>query len=248
MTDYPGFGALLAQLFDHKGVDAGALARRAGVLEPELEGVLAGVMPSPLLLRQLGPALGLHAEDVFVIAGATIPVDLTPLDADARKWVPRVVKHAVGLPPEKRGELLHLVRSLPQHECVQSPPFPQLCDPPVGPPGALLVRMLRHRNLDWTGMAKTFLLLTGRYWSASTYGMVGAGRKALTADLVADFGTVLGVPAGDLAALTGTMLSEEPPSPEPAAVDMAELIWDLRRLTAGQVQRVSEAAASMQRM
>lgn len=247
MTDYPGFGVLLAKLFDHKGLDAGALARRAGVLEPELEGVLAGVMPSPLLLRRLGPALGLHAEDVFVIAGATIPDDLVPLDADARTWVPRVVGNAVGLPLEERGELLQLARSLPQHECVQFPPVPQLYDPPVGPPGALLVRMLRYRNVDWMGMARIFLHLTGRYWSASTYGMVGAGRKALTADLVADFGTVLGISGGDLAALTGTTLPEEPQSPEPAAVYMAELIWDLRRLTADQVKRVSEAAASMQR-
>lgn len=77
--------------------------------------------------------------------------------------------------------------------------------------------------------------------------MVGAGRKALTADLVADFATVLGIPAGDLAALTGTMPSAEPHSPRPEAVGMAELIWDLRRLTADQVQHVSEAAASMRR-
>lgn len=69
MTNYPGFGGLLAALSDRKSLDAGALARRAGVLEAELEGVLAGVMPSPSLLRRLGPALGLHAVDVCVIGG-----------------------------------------------------------------------------------------------------------------------------------------------------------------------------------
>nr|WTB31734.1 hypothetical protein OG781_21590 [Streptomyces sp. NBC_00830] len=245
MTKYPGFGVLLAKLFDRRGLEADALAQRGGVPEPELKGVLAGAVPSPSLLRQLEPALGLHAQDVFVIAGATVPDDLAPMDADARKWVPHVVEHAVGLPPERRGELRRLARSLPQHECVQSPPFPQLYDPPAGPSGALLVRMLRYRNLDWMGMARIFLHLTGRYWSASTYGIVGAGRKALTPDLVADFGTVLGIPVGDLAALTGTTLSEEPQNPEPVAADMAELIWDLRRLTANQVRHVSEAAASM---
>lgn len=245
MTGYSGFGLLLAKLSDRRELDIGALAREAGVPEPELQGVFAGVVPSPSLLRQLGPALGLHAEDVFVIAGARVPDDLAPLDAEARRWVPYVVEHAVDLPPEKSRELRHLIRSLPRHELVQSPPFPQLYDPPAGPPGALLVRMLRYRNLDWMGMARTFLFLTGRYWSAATYGMVGAGRKELTPDLVADFGTVLGIPAGDLAALTGITLTERPRTHEPVAVEMAELIWDLRRLTADQVRHTSEAAASM---
>lgn len=230
MTDQPGFGAPLTELLDRRGLDVGA-----------------GVVPGPSLLRRLGPALGLHAVDVFVIAGATIPDDLEAVDADARRWVPDVVRHAVELPSEKRAELLRLARSLPQHEHVRCRPFPPVYDPPVGPPGALLVRMLRQRNLDWMGMARIFLHLTGRYWSAATYGMVGAGRKPLTPDLVADFGTVLGIPAADLAALTGTPLPEEALRPEPRAVHMAELIWDLRRLTTDQVQHVRDTAASMRR-
>lgn len=248
MTGYPGFGVLLAKLSDRRDLDIGALARRTGVSEREIQDVLDGVVPTPSLLRQLGPALGLHAEDIFVFAGVTVPDDLAPLDAEARRWVPYVVKHAVGLPQEKRSELRHLVRSLPQREFMQSPPFPQLYDRPAGPPGALLVRMLRYRNLDWMGAARTFLLLTGRCWSASTYGMVGAGRKELSRDLIADFGTVLGIPAADLAALTSITLSEEPDPPEPTAADMADLIWDLRRLTADQVRHVDEAAASMRPM
>ncbi|NBM16182.1 hypothetical protein [Streptomyces sp. GC420] len=63
--------------------------------------------------------------------------------------------------------------------------------------------MLSNRNLDWTGAARTFLHLTGRYWSASTYGMVGHGHTGLTPGLLAGFTTVLGIPADDLAALTG---------------------------------------------
>ncbi|MFC9293805.1 hypothetical protein ACFTWH_35965 [Streptomyces sp. NPDC057011] len=54
--------------------------------------------------------------------------------------------------------------------------------------------------------AQTFLALTGRYWSAATYGQVGHGRVELTPDLVADFATVLGIRADDLAALTGIAL------------------------------------------
>lgn len=56
---------------------------------------------------------------------------------------------------------------------------------------------------------------------------------------------MLGIPAGDLAALTSITLPEEPHTTEPTAADMADLIWDLRRLTADQVRHVVEAAASM---
>lgn len=245
MTGYPGFGVLLARLLDHRKLDIGTLARQSGVPEPELQRVFAGVAPSPSLLRRLGPALGLHAADVFVIAGATVPDDLSPLDAEAGRWVPQVVRRAVELPSEKKSELLHLVRSLPQRKVVQSPAFPRVDVPPPGPPGALLVRMLRYRNLHWMGIARVFHSLTGRYWSPSTYGMVGAGRKEVTPDLVADFGTVLGIPAEDLGALMGIPPSEEPHTREPAAAGVAELIWDLRRLTADQVRHTGKAAASL---
>lgn len=196
MTGHQGFGVLLAKLSAHRALDIGALARQAGVPEPELRSVLAGVVPTSSLLRSLGPALGMHAADVFVIAGATVPDDLAPLDAGARKWVTYVLQHAVDLPSEKKSELRHLVRSLPQRKLAQPPSFPQFFDPPAGRPGAVLVRMLRYRNLDWMGMARTFHFLTGRYWSASTYGMVGAGREQLPPDLVVDFGNLLGIRVG----------------------------------------------------
>ncbi len=63
-------------------------------------------------------------------------------------------------------------------------------------PGGVLIRTVGNRNLSWTGIARTFLCLTARYWAASTYGVVGSGRKVLTADLLTDFSTVLGVPVG----------------------------------------------------
>ncbi|WP_406177056.1 hypothetical protein [Streptomyces sp. NBC_00996] len=40
-------------------------------------------------------------------------------------------------------------------------------------------------------------------------------------------------------------LPDGTPSQNPAAADVAELIWDARRLTAAQVQQVSDAAESM---
>ncbi|WP_406472604.1 hypothetical protein [Streptomyces sp. NBC_01615] len=111
--------------------------------------------------------------------------------------------------------------------------------------GGVLVRMLSNRNLGWMGTARTFVHLTGRYWSASTYGMVGHGRKELTPDLLADFATVLGIPADDLAVLAGIDLPDGAPPQNPAAADVAKLMWDVRRLTAVQVQQVSDTVESM---
>lgn len=101
-------------------------------------------------------------------------------------------------------------------------------------PGALLMRLIANRNLGLRSAAATFLLVTGRYWSATTYRAIGDGRKALTLDLVVDFATVLGISAGVLAALTGFELADAPRQP----VDAAELIWAARRLTATQVRQV----------
>jgi hypothetical protein len=149
------------------------------------------------------------------------------------------------LAPEQRRRLRQLVLALPQETRTQPVQTPRVYEQYEPGFGGVLVRMLTSRNLDWMGTARTFLHLTGRYWSASTYGMVGHSRKALTPDLLADFATVLGIPADDLAILTGIELPDGTPSQNPAAADVAELIWDARRLTAAQVQHVSDAAASM---
>ncbi|MFI6405970.1 hypothetical protein [Streptomyces sp. NPDC050548] len=107
--------------------------------------------------------------------------------------------------------------------------------------------MIGNRNLNWSGTAKTFLCLTGRYWSAATYGMVGHGLKELTPDLLVDFGTVLGVPVDTLSVLTGIDVPDGTPPQKPASADVAELIWDVRRLTADQVRQVGDAARAMLR-
>lgn len=112
--------------------------------------------------------------------------------------------------------------------------------------GAVLVRMLGNRNLDWTGGVWTLGLLTGHvYLSAATIGMVGHGRKELTPDLLAGFATVLDVPADDLASITGMEPAGDIPPPNPAAADVAELIWEVRRLNADQVRQVCDEAESM---
>lgn len=70
---YPSFGVLLARLSAHRRLKIGALSRAAGVPEPEFQAVLDGVVPSPLLLRRLAPALDLRTADLFVSAEVSVP-------------------------------------------------------------------------------------------------------------------------------------------------------------------------------
>lgn len=243
----PGFGVLLARLAAHRKLDIGDLARLAGVPEPELRAVVDGVAPSPSLLRRLAPALDLHAADLFAIAGVPVPDDLAPLDATARHLVRQLLWEAVRLPPERRDELRRLVRSLPQAQRTQPVPAPREFERYETGFGAVLVRMLRNRNLDRLGAATTLAAVTDLYLSPSTIGVVGGGRMEVTPDRLAKFATVLGVPAGDLAALAGIRQPEGIGPPHPAAADVAELTWEARRLTADQLRRVVDEARSMPR-
>ncbi|WP_053853238.1 hypothetical protein [Streptomyces sp. NRRL B-24085] len=60
-----------------------------------------------------------------------------------------------------------------------------------------------------------------------------------------DFAALLGIDAGDLAALTGVVLREAPPPPPRRAVDAAALLWAARRLSAAQARQISELARSL---
>jgi hypothetical protein len=59
------------------------------------------------------------------------------------------------------------------------------------------------------------------------------------------YSTLLDLPAGDLAALTGITPVSGPPAPRPDVAGMAELVWELRRLTAEQVEHVYAVARTM---
>ncbi|MFF9773540.1 hypothetical protein ACF1HJ_07670 [Streptomyces sp. NPDC013978] len=240
------FGARLRRLLDHRGLRAATSSRLADVPGAELTAVLhGGEAPTPLLLRRLAPALGLHTADVFAIAGVDAPDDLAPLDATAGREVPRVLREATGLPPAQCHTLHRFVVALPQAERTRPvPETPPARRYPPGP-GALLMRLLENRNLDWPATAKTFGTVTDRYWAASTFGQVGRGRKPLTPDLLADYAALLDIPADDLSALTGIPLPTTPSTPKLDAPGIAELIWELRRLTASQLQQVTDTAKTL---
>jgi transcriptional regulator with XRE-family HTH domain len=244
MTEHPGFGAMLARLLDHRELGAQEVADRTGLNRDEVRAVLAGEDPSEELLRQLGPALGFHTLDLFILAGLAVPDDMAPLDATAAIWVRNTVTEAVRLPTAGRRELLQLVRSLPQEER-RSSFAPKPLMPLDGGPGAWVIRMLQYRNLNWKGMAMALAFVTPTYLSAATYGVIGSGRKELTPRLVTDFAALLGIDARDLAALTGVDLNEVPPPSPPEAADAAALLWEVRRLSAAQVRHVFDLARSM---
>ncbi|MGC0415544.1 hypothetical protein [Embleya sp. AB8] len=243
MTERPGFGVMLAWLLEHRELGVGDLADRAGLAGDEVRAVLAGEIPGEGLLRRVAPALGFRAVDLFILSGLAVPDDMAPLDGAAEQWAPRIVMDAVHLPVAARRELLWIVRSLPQEMrlCGFAPrPLGLLVDP-----GGSVVRMLRYRNLSRTGMAQTLAVVTPTYLSASTYGVIGSGRKELTPRLVTDFAALLGIDARELAVLTGVHLREVPAPPPRAAVDAAVLLWEARRLSAAQARHVCELARSM---
>ncbi|MGW1937877.1 hypothetical protein ACWC98_32790 [Streptomyces goshikiensis] len=246
MTGHPGFGALLARLSDLRKLGISNLSEQAGVTESELQAVLDGAVPRPPLLRRLAPALNLHTADLFVIAGMAVADELAPFDRKASSQIPSLAGYATALPPDRRRQLRQLAQSLPRHNRIQPTPPPPAHEQYQPSHGALLVHMLGNRNLNWTASAKTLYHLTGRLLAAATIGAIGHGRKEITPGLLADFATLLGIPTRDLAALTGIEPPDQTPPQNPAAADVAELIWDIRHLTAAQVQHISDKAKALQ--
>ncbi|MFI5807902.1 hypothetical protein [Streptomyces sp. NPDC051561] len=240
----------LARLLAHRRLGARELAVRTGTAVAAVRDVLTGTTPaSPALLRRLGPVLGWEPLDLFILAGLPVPEDLTPLDAEAGRPTARIVMDGMHLPPAVRQELLRHMRALPQRER-RSPFTPkhlELAHPEE--PGGQLIRMFLYRNLSWQDLAHVMYVVTPSYLSASTYGMVGAGRAHLTPRLVTDFATLLGHDPTELAAVTDVPLPTAPFSPPPpatpAAHDAVALLREARRLSALQADQVAGLARSL---
>ncbi|WP_331744947.1 hypothetical protein [Kitasatospora sp. NBC_01300] len=245
MAGNEGFGVLVERLADRRHVNLADLARSADVDQSELLTLIRGGAPSPSLLRRLAPALGLHTADLFAIAGVDVPDDLAPVDTKAGLHVPSLVQHVVTLSSEQRDAVRQFVASLPQEGHVQPVLELRAYERYPASPGAVLMCLARNRNLGWSAIAKTFYVVTGRCWSASTYGGVGCGTVPLTPGLLADFSAVLDVSFDDLTALTGVALPDVSSIPEPTAVGVAELLWAVRRLTGTQLRQVRTFAESL---
>ncbi|MEV6927270.1 XRE family transcriptional regulator [Dactylosporangium sp. NPDC051485] len=243
MTRLPGFDVLLARLLEVRGGDIGDVAHRAGIATAGLTAVLGGGAPDPALLRRLAPALGLHRSDLFLIAGLPVPGDLERLDPGASGEVDGLAWSLIYL-PRAIAELRRLIESLPQEPRPQpTAPTPAYHRYPDDAVGGLVVRLLHNRNLNWLGAAKMlFGLGGGPVLSASTIGVIGQGRKALTPQLLAGFAAVLDLSRRDLSALTGINLTGVDTGAHPDAGEAVALIWSARRLTAEQLRQVRARA------
>ncbi|MGX1617695.1 helix-turn-helix domain-containing protein [Micromonospora chalcea] len=243
MRTLPAFAVRVRRLAELRGIDVSSLARRAAVSEPLVTAVLDGTEPDSSLLRRLAPALGLHVGDLFVIAGQPVPHDLAPLDPTAADDIASLSWSLTYL-PRAVPELHRLVRSMPQQPRPEPPsaPAPRYQQYP-DTPGGLILRLLHNRNLNWFGSAK-YLFGIGRrdMLSASTIGMIGRGTKSLTPDLLAGFAAFLDISPDDLSALTGVDLAGDRPPVHPDAAEVARLLWNARRLTAGQLRQVGDRA------
>ncbi|MEU5258138.1 hypothetical protein [Amycolatopsis sp. NPDC021455] len=240
MTSYPDFGVLLRRLAASRNLDLDRLP--VGVPAAELQPVLRGSVPAePSLLRRLAPVLVVHAADLFVIARVPVPGDLAPVDPAAGREAVDVAGLAKDLPPEHRSRLLRSARSLSRQDSVQPVPGPPAHVHYAPGAGAVLIRLFEVRNLGWTSSAKVLHLLTGVSLSAATMGAVGHGRKELTPGLAAAFAVALGLEFDIVAAISGVTPSADVPR-IPVSAELAQLVWELRRLTVAQIgQLVREA-------
>jgi hypothetical protein len=237
MQDGPQFGRVLARLIEHQQLTVADVSRIAGVGEAELRGVLDGVAPDPGMLVRLAPALGIHGVDLLVAAGSPVPDDLLPTDPGAGRYVARLVSAALRSTGEQRASLRRFVTALPQEPLVRPWPEPKPYEQYPHGPGGVLVRMLHNRNLKWMASANILARLDDAVpLSSTTIGVIGRGGMELTPRLLAGFAELLGIPVGILGILAGAeSVAAGAPSLGSARRDIAELIWDARRLSLDQV-------------
>lgn len=238
LPEFPGFDGLLARLLG--GVKTDLVGQELREVAGDLRA--RGQTPGQGFLRSCADALGLHAPDVFLIAGVRVPEEELPLDDHAGGDLPSLVSRALQLPISGREQLFDRACALPQEPRIHPPRQPRLYEQYPTGFGGLLVQMLALRNLTWSTSARVLYLMSGVYLSAATIGAVGRGRKELDSEPLAGLAVVLGIPAPVLASLTGLPVEEVSLKPSVKTAGVAELLWEARRLTAHQVLQLGEVA------
>ncbi|NUT35331.1 MAG: XRE family transcriptional regulator [Hamadaea sp.] len=244
MSDRSPFGIRLWRLLARRrpspllptGQVTAAFARDCGVPAAELAALVQGTEPSPATLRALGPALGIPAADMFVIASLPVPDDLASAWRTSPWDVGTIIELAAGMPAARIARLNELIRSLPEQPRTQPPPTDTY---PEGP-GALLLRLLMNRNIRPYNAKILYAVGGGPYVSDATVGQLGPGRVVLTAQYVTAFAHLLGYAPEDMVAITGVgpVLTEQ--AVHPAAAEIAAVAWNARRLTSDQIADVRE--------
>ncbi|GAB3831829.1 hypothetical protein GCM10027610_022820 [Dactylosporangium cerinum] len=200
-------------------------------------------MPSPALVRKLAPALDIHAADLFVIAGLPVPDDLASAWPTAPWDVGSILRHAISMNAGQCRQLETLVRSLPEQP--RSGPAPT--DDYLDTPGALLLRLLRNRNIRPGNADILAAVGDGPYVPSFTVAELGHGRVVITPQYVTAFAHMLGYQPSDVVALTGVGPVVEDARVHPASKEIAALAWQARRLSNEQLSEVMAAAGSIRR-
>jgi hypothetical protein len=244
MTECPGFGVVLGRLMARRGLGVPELAGQAGVPEAGLRAVLGGAVPGQAQLRRLAPALGMHEADMLAIAWEDVPQDLAPLDRRAGGMsLYHLAAHAARLTPGQVRQLRERVRRMPQEPRPQLPSPPWASREPKRTPGGMLVGLFANRNLERSA-GYAIWGVSGRVLSGVTPASQGYRGTELTREELADYISVLDISTADMSIVTGIDLPAQVPDRPPGAAETARLIWDVRRLTADQVQEVYQTARS----
>jgi hypothetical protein len=101
----------------------------------------------------------MHAADLFAVAGVGLPDDEAPRDRRATARIPALISAVISMSMCQRRLLLQQAAEMQATDGVESnwnlkayELYPQSY-------GAILVRMLHNRNLDWLGGAKALYLM-----------------------------------------------------------------------------------------
>lgn len=178
----------------------------------------------------LGRLLGLPVPDDLASAWPTSP------------WnVGSILKAAIRMNADQRRQMEALVRSLPAQPRTGAAP----ADDYPHSPAALLVRMLRNRNITAYNARILHAVGDGPYVSDATIAGLGAGRVVITAQYVTAFAHLLGYQPSDVVALTGVGPVVKDAKVHPASKELAALAWQARRLSSGQLSDVMAAARTI---
>ncbi|GAA1892818.1 helix-turn-helix domain-containing protein [Asanoa iriomotensis] len=244
------FGVRLRRLLSHRRPTVATsiehmqavLARDAGVSTATLAAVVEhGAVPSPSLVRKLAPALDIHTADLFVIAGMPMPDDLASAWPTSPWDVGSLVHQAIRMNADQRSRLEALITSLPVQPRTGSAPGDDYPDTP----GALLLRLLRNRNIRPYCARILYAVGGGPYVSESTVAGLGSGRVVITPQYVTAFAHLLGYRPGDMVALTGVGPVVDDAKTHPASVEIATLAWQARGLSSDQLAEVMAAARTI---
>lgn len=220
-----------------------ALARAAAVPSAELGSIIRGAAPSPEILHRLAPALGIPVADLFVIAGQPVLPEHSSAWPTTPWDVGTVLSQAIGLGRERRGWLEAAIRSLPVAPRAEPAPADDFLDQP----GALLIRLLRNRNIR----PNARLLLEigdGPYVADSTIARLGPGLVVVTPRYVTAFAYLLGYTPAEMVALTGVGPVDEEAKPHPASAELAALAWQARGLSSEQLSHLDDLLEDTRRL